>query len=46
MNFLKIMNLLAWGLSAIIFLWLMVDFIRAEKEIKEQEKETNQGKTT
>lgn len=39
MSFWKIMNLSAWSLSAIIFLWLMVDFIRAEKELKEQEKE-------
>ncbi len=39
MSFWKIMNFLTWGVSAIIFLWLMVDFIRVEKELKEQEKE-------
>ncbi len=39
MSFWKIMNLLTWGMSAIIFLWLIIDFIKVEKELKEQEEE-------
>ena len=38
MSFWKIMNLSAWILSAIIFLWLIIDFIKVEKELANEKK--------
>ena len=38
MNFIKLMNVAAWGLSAAIFIWLALDFIKVEKELKQKKK--------
>jgi hypothetical protein len=36
MSFWKIMNFSAWALSTIIFLWLAIDFYKAEKELSDK----------
>jgi hypothetical protein len=42
MNIWKVMNFVAWALSAGIFLWLFFDFIRVEKELRQQKKQSQQ----
>lgn len=39
MSFWKIMNYAAWAFSAVIFFWLMFDFIKVEKELAQKKKE-------
>ena len=43
MSFWILMNYAAWALSAVIFLWLMFDFIKVEKELAQKKKENQQG---
>jgi len=39
MSLWEIMNYVAWALCAGIFLWLAVDFIKAEKELANNNKD-------
>lgn len=39
MSIWEIMNLSAWTLSAIIFIWLVVNFIKEEKEMANEKEE-------
>ena len=41
MSFWKIMNFSAWALSSIIFLWLAIDFLKAEKELSDKKNGTD-----
>ncbi len=43
MSFWELMNYSAWALSAAIFLWLMVDFIKVEKELKQKKQQNQEG---
>lgn len=36
MNIWKIMNFSAWAVSTIIFVWLAIDFFKAEKELSDK----------
>lgn len=40
MSIWEIMNLSVWTLSAIIIVWLVVDFIREEKEMANEKEES------
>lgn len=43
MEFWQIMNGSAWVLSGIIAGWLVYDFIRAERQIRDNNNKTNEG---